>query len=168
MELIDKAITKKLLMSILFTIFLPAGILAIIFGATKGMTALLIVGIVMTVLGFYGSPILWINFGELKRLRMILNLILVENIYSAQEIAEHISSNVETVNSDINKLIIKGFLKGYLFKEGYLQLNRNKKQKMEDVKKYKCPNCGGFMEYNGIDYTCEYCGNVVKDLPNQQ
>lgn len=164
MELINKAITRKLIISILFTIFLPAGIVAIIWGASNGMTLVLVLGIVMTVLGFYGSPMLWINFGELKRLKVVLSLILVENIYSSQEIAEHLSTKVETVNDDINKLIIKGFLKGYLFKDGYLQLNRNKKQKMEDVKKYKCPSCGGFMEYNGIDYICEYCGNVVKDV----
>ena len=38
--------------------------LAIIFGATKGITILLVIGIIATVLGFYGSPILWIKYGE--------------------------------------------------------------------------------------------------------
>ena len=42
----------KLMVAILLTIFLPAGILGIIFGASKGITMLLVAGIIATVLGF--------------------------------------------------------------------------------------------------------------------
>ena len=132
----------KLMVAILLTIFLPAGILGIIFGASKHITILLIAGIIATVLGFYGAPIAWIGVGTIKSNGVILNLIENENI--------------------INQLILKGYLKGYLFKNDILEINTNQKQTGDVREKTKCPNCGGPMEFDGINYVCSYCGNVVK------
>ena len=63
---IKKDCKKLLIISILFSIGFVVGIPAIIFGAIYGgaMIALMVVGIIMVVCGFYGAPILWIAYGE--------------------------------------------------------------------------------------------------------
>lgn len=152
----------KLMVAILLTIFLPAGILGIIFGASKGITMLLVAGIIATVLGFYGAPIAWVNFGSFKSNGVILNLIENENIYTVEDLASQTMRKSDEVRNSINQLILKNYLKGYLFKNDILEINTNQKQTGDVREKAKCPNCGGPMEFDGINYVCSYCGNVVK------
>lgn len=152
----------KLMVAILLTVFLPAGILGIIFGASKHITILLIAGIIATVLGFYGAPIAWIGVGTIKSNGVILNLIENENIYTVTDLASQTMRKPDEVRNSINQLILKGYLKGYLFKNDILEINTNQKQTGDVREKTKCPNCGGPMEFDGINYVCSYCGNVVK------
>lgn len=166
MEKLKKNIKFRFAMAMLFTLFLPAGIVSIIFGGTKGMTALLVVGIVMAVLGFYGSPMWWIGFGELKSKVVLMRLILNENVYSISELATQLSTTPENVNKDINYLILNNYLTGYLVHGDLLELNRNKKQDAKNTKKSKCPNCGGVMEFDGVNWICQYCGHTVSNDKN--
>lgn len=58
----SSVVTRKLIVALIATLMLPAGILLIVSGAKKN-TLMLVAGIVMTVIGFYGSPMCWIRFG---------------------------------------------------------------------------------------------------------
>lgn len=162
MKEFNQRLTLKLIFSIILSVLFPLGVLGIIFGAVKSNTLNLVLGIISTVVGFYGAPISWIAFGNQNRLKTLLNCIVFENMYSVEELATHLNSEKQNITKDINELILKGYLRGYIFKEGYLELNTNKKQTGSTNKTIKCNNCGGTMVYDGLNYVCEYCGNVIR------
>lgn len=160
MKELKKYTTKRLFVALLLTAFLPLGVFMIIYGASKGMGTVLGIGIGLAVVGFYGCPIAWVQYSSKTRWRTLLRLIEQENFYSSEQIAAHLSLKESDVARDINDLILHGFLKGYVFKDGILRLNTFKKQSEKDVLKRPCPNCGGLAAYNGIDFVCPYCGSV--------
>lgn len=162
MDFYNKKVRQNLIMAIFLTLFFPIGVFGIIFGAANHITALLVVGIILTVLGFYGAPICWSTYGNKKSLDVYLRLILFENIYSLDDIATQTNTNKETVKQNILNLIQKGYLKGYILREDYLELNTNQKQSANTKKTAKCNNCGGTMTFDGINYVCEYCGHTER------
>jgi len=155
----SSVVTKKLIVAVIATLMLPAGILLIIFGAKRN-TLMLVAGIVMTVIGFYGSPMCWIKFGESKKLALVFRLIYSENMYTVDDIATQTTFPREDVTAYINTLISSGYITGFFFKDGKLILNTNKKQTESTSEMIKCPACGGTMRYDGLNYVCEYCGHV--------
>lgn len=162
MERYKKCTASKLILAIAFSIMLPAGIIGIILGATNGITSVMVIGIVFTVLGFYGAPICWISYGEHRGRGVVLRMIEQEHIYSVKDIATQVFKNEKEVTAIINKLILDGSLNGYIFRNGYIEVNTNKKQTGIITDKIKCPNCNGPMEFDGINYVCSYCGNAIK------
>ena len=60
---LKKSMRRCLLAAILLSVALPAGILMIIFGATGQRYVLMTFGIVFTVAGFYGMPMVWVRYG---------------------------------------------------------------------------------------------------------
>lgn len=160
MDYYNKKLISNLIISIMLTIFFPIGVLGIIFGATKHITILLVFGIILTILGFYVSPVMWGVYGNTKSLKIVLNLIVNEYMYSVSDIATHLNKSEEEIRTKISTLIEKGYLKGYIYKDGFLELNTNKKQTGEHTKTIKCTNCGGTMHLDGINYVCDYCGTV--------
>ena len=154
MKKLDAIINKYLLWSIVLTVGFPCGVVGIIMGATKGMPWLLGVGIALVVIGFYGAPMLWIKFGEYKSMKSTLGAIENDNIYTVSDICEQTSKNNATVVGEINKLIEKRCLVGFLFKnKDHLEANNNQKA----GRRVKCPNCGALME-TGTENGCPYCG----------
>ena len=151
-------VKSVLIVSLVLTIMLPAGILMIIFGAGKN-TLMLVFGIVFTVAGFYGAPIIWIKYGDCKRKAFVYRLITSENMYTVKDIVAQTSYQEEIVNNYINSLLSQGYITGYFFKDGKLILNTNKKQTEASSEKKKCPCCGGMMSSDGINFYCEYCGH---------
>ena len=127
MKELKRYTAKRLFVALLLTVFLPLGILMIVYGAYKRMGVVLGFGIAFTVLGFYGCPFAWIHYSSKTRWRAILRLIEQENFYSSEQIAAHLSLKETDVVRDINDLILYGFLKGYVFKDGVLRLNTFKK-----------------------------------------
>lgn len=104
MELYKKQQIIKLFFAILLTIFLPLGIISIVLGASKS-TALLIVGIICTILGFYGAPMVWMSFANNKQYGLVLRLILTENIYDLEDISSQISRNLDETKNLVLTLI---------------------------------------------------------------
>ena len=156
MKNLKKTIILNFVWAVILTIFLPSGILCVIFGAIKHLIPLIIVGILAIILGFYVMPILWIKFAENKQLNMILSAIEDDNIYQVTMLSEQFNRNKTEIIKAINTLIQKRYLTGYLFIEkDHLELNNNKKQIISS----KCPNCGStFSSKNDI---CEYCGYKI-------
>ena len=68
MDAIEKALKRLLVLSIAFSVMFAAGIPLIPVGASKGLWALMIVGIVFTAAGFYGTPMLWTAYGARRGL----------------------------------------------------------------------------------------------------
>lgn len=72
---LQKNLNVKLLTSIILSVMLPSGIAMIIVGATNResggalFTAIMAIGIVFVVLGFYGAPIAWMRYFPQKNTR---------------------------------------------------------------------------------------------------
>ena len=154
----NKSLSTMLAFSIILTLFFPLGIFGIVFGAVRDITALLGVGIGMTVVAFYGTPIMWTNFGDMKKMGSVLKLIENENFYSVSDIAIQLAEDEAWVEKTINKLIEKGFLQGYIYKNGTLTINNNVRQVRSS--ETKCPNCGGKLTTKDGQRVCEYCGTT--------
>lgn len=157
-----KKINALKALAIVLSISFPAGIFSIIYGATNGITPLLISGIVMTAVSFYGCPVAWSLFATNKQYETVLRLVTEENMYRVDEMAAHLMKKPEEITSAINVLVSGGYLKGFVFKDGVLYLNTNRKQTGKDVNSVRCKHCGGTVYYNGVNYVCEYCGSTVE------
>lgn len=78
-----KVLTAAVVMSVLFVVGIPA----IILGATNEIWALMILGIVFTVAGFYGMPLVWVSYASGFSLLRVVELVERDNVYSVEEIA---------------------------------------------------------------------------------
>lgn len=156
-----KSLSILLAFSVLLTIFLPLGIVGTVLGAVNELWVVFGLGIGMTVVGFYGSPLIWISYGEKKKVGIVLKLIECENFYSVESIATQLTQDYSWVEKAINKLIEKGYLKGYIYKDGKLSINNNVKQ--VKTSGTKCPNCGGRIVSKDSKMECEYCGTIFNN-----
>ncbi len=160
MQKINNLITTYFFISLGLSIALPLGILGVVFGAVKGMTALLVVGIVLTVLGFYVMPIMWIKYGEKRGDRSLLRMIEKDYLYTVSALALQSGYSENDVRARIKKMIMLGVLEGFLFINDELVLNENEKQEESVRPSVKCENCGAEIVYDGEKYQCEYCRSI--------
>ena len=90
--MIKKKITTLFIFSLLFTIFFPTGIvLTILYAKMSGglQIFLFVIGIIMIILGFYGSPILWINFANMKYFKSLVEQIKIDNVQDINQLAQN-------------------------------------------------------------------------------
>ena len=168
---IHKYRKSYLLFCIAISIICPCGIPFIPIGFVMGgpiWIAVAIVGIILTVFGFYGLPLFWSAFASVNRRSNVYAAITIDNLSSCTEIASQTNSNRDIVSKDVNWLLIKRYITGFLFDGEHLKVNE---KAVEEMKKKEprwsgtCPHCGGtkVIERNGKLY-CEYCGaDVTKD-----
>ncbi len=141
---------------------LPAGVLGVIFGAIQMNIPLLVIGIVLVVAGFYGMPILWVQYGERRRDRNLVRMVKEEGIYTLAGLAAQTGLAENVVLERVKKLLSGGELSGYLLVEDGLALNENRPQARPRGTK-KCENCGASMRFDGEKFVCEYCKTVAGD-----
>ncbi len=141
----------------------PAGVLGIVFGAVLGMIPLLVLGILLTVGGFYAMPILWIKYGERRGDRALLFMIEQEHLYTVKALALQTGQKESAIREKIKSLILSHILTGYLFRDDILELNENQKQTEGSRRTKKCDHCGALMAFDGLFFRCEYCKNVSED-----
>ncbi len=166
--MINSKLTRVLFFSILFSIFLPAGILLIVFNG--GHTSMLAIGIVLCVLGFYGCPMLWVNYGDLKTKKSICNQISLDSIQEIDTLAEINNQQPQQMLKTINDLISKRYLTGYEIVDGkYIVPKQNRTlskneilEKNGQIETLICPSCGAKVEVIGTNSYCPYCNTVVK------
>lgn len=161
-RLIDKAITKSFAIAFILSVGFVAGVPAIIFGATKGMTLLLVVGIIACVMGFYGTPIAWIMFGEKKKALRVVDCVTKEHILSVKEIAMQLQWNEKEVKEIVQKSIVNNYIDGYIFDGDNLTLNQKKAPKRERIQN-KCSSCGATLTKTDSGYFCPYCGTTFEE-----
>ncbi len=161
MEILNKQIRTLFYFSLFLSVALPLGILGIIFGAINGNIALLVIGIVFTVAGFYVMPILWVKYGERRGDRTLLRMIETEYIYTVAGLARQSGYDANNVRERIRRMIHSHVLVGYLFIDDTLVLNSNEKQQKAPVQAIKCQSCGAEMIHDGTAYVCSYCDSRV-------
>lgn len=152
MKKLKKDITIAFIIALIFSIMLVAGVPGIIMTAMHKHNFIAI-PIVCLVLGFYGTPLLWIWYANLMSYKSLLELIINEKIYDVNEIAQLINSTNTKAHSSVLALIKKGYLSGYKLINNTITINENKRQ----VLLYKCPNCGAQLEENNNKRYCPYC-----------
>ena len=119
MELAEKSKKRNFILALAFTIGLIAGIPCIVVGATnmgdnKGFVALLVFGIVGTVLGFYGSPLMWTRLATVNQELTVVQAVTQEHLYTVADLAQRLSVNGKTASDTLNNCIRKGYLVGYI------------------------------------------------------
>ncbi len=145
--------------ALLLSIGFPAGILCIVFGAVNDIVPLWVPGIVLTVIGFYSMPILWVRYAERRGDRLLLILIEQERIYTVAGLAEQTGYRHENIRMRVKRLIHSRMLVGYLFRDDTLERNARADRAHAPHGIKHCTQCGAAMVYVGDRYTCEYCGH---------
>ena len=119
MELALKAKKRNFALALILTLGLIAGIPCIVLGAinmgdNKGFVALLVFGIVGTVLGFYGSPLMWTRLATVNQELTVVQAVTQEHLYTVADLAQRLSVNGKTASATLNNCIRKGYLVGYI------------------------------------------------------
>lgn len=160
---IKKDCRKLLVVSIVLSAMFVAGIPFIVLGATNlssggGYVFLMIVGIVFTAVGFYGTPICWVQYGEKVSLKNLYEIITVDKMYNVKELSQNLNKNEKTIANQITTLIQKRYLVGFTFVDRQeLKVSDNVSKNTKIVNTKKCPNCGANLTISGNTGVCEYC-----------
>lgn len=159
MKSIEKKRRSLLIWAIIASACLPLGIAGTVIGAVKGIGVLLGFGIAAIVFGFYGAPILWIQFGQANSMKRLVIAVETDNLYTVGEIASVIGTNAKQADEKIRTAITKRYLIGYLYENGELRVNSNAK-KVAEKKTLQCDACGAkFVVDNRSEINvCPYCG----------
>ena len=131
MELAEKAKKRNFILALIFTVGLIAGVPFIVVGAinmgdNKGYIAMLVLGIVGTVLGFYGTPLLWVRVSTVNQELTVVRAVTQEHLYTVADLAQRLSVNGKTASATLNNCIRKGYLVGYIREGDSLVLNENR------------------------------------------
>ena len=116
-------------------------------------------GIICVVVGFYGSPFVWIKFGLNIGAKRVLECITIDNMLTTREISFQLNKNEMQVKNDIFLLIRKRYLEGYIFDGEKLTLNENEKPQKK-LKVGACERCGANLDVVDNKVHCPYCGNI--------
>lgn len=159
MKSIDRKRKSLLVWAIIASVCFPLGIAGTVTGATKGIGVLLGFGIAAVVFGFYGSPILWIQYGQAGIMRRLVVAVETDNLYTVKEIAAAIGRSEKETDERIRTAITKRYLVGYLYENGELSVNSNVR-KFAERKTVQCTACGAkfVTDANSPISVCPYCG----------
>ena len=166
MELAEKAKKRNFILALAFTIGLIAGIPFIVVGAinmgdNKGYIAMLVLGIVGTVLGFYGTPLLWVRVSTVNQELTVVRAVTQEHLYTVADLAQRLSVNGKTASATLNNCIRKGYLVGYIREGDSLVLNENRALAPTQFS-LVCAHCGATVQLQkGETSRCPYCGSVL-------
>lgn len=165
MNTISKKVNTVLFWALFSTVCLPVGIVMIILGASYGITAVLVTGIVATVFGFYGSPMFWVRYGSLKGLKALVAAVECDNLYSVSELASVLGCGEDETRNRIRAALAARYITGFTFDNDRLVVNTNVKQ-ANVAFTIKCDNCGApvVIEPSRADNRCEYCGKIFRNV----
>ncbi len=150
---------KLLIIACIISIMFVAGIPMIIFGATNSIMAVMALGIAFVVIGFYGTPLIWIAYAGNRTLKRVVDAVLEENLTTNEEIASQLQMREREVKNHITKAINKKYITGYLYDGKNLSANEKIPVKKTKIMQNRCVNCGGTLIERANGYECEYCGS---------
>lgn len=163
MQLLDKKVRVLLWTSVLVSVLFVAGIPMIIFGASRGVSLLLVAGIILTGGGFYATPLLWVAYGGQVVYRRLVYAVCREHILRTSELATQLGKGEEQTCQMIRVCIQKYYLPGYLFDGEVLTLNENT-DPHQQLRSFVCESCGArFACEPGQPAVCPYCKTVAKE-----
>lgn len=153
---------KRKIIAIIITILLVAGIPILIVGATHlhengGFVAMLVIGIVSVVVGFYGTPIAWVQVHSASRRVTLVRAVNEEHLYTVRELAARLNVISKEASLLMGECLRKGYLTGYLREGDRLYLNENTELKPTEYS-VECNRCGAYVTYTEKDAKCPYCG----------
>ncbi len=167
MEKISAHVKGLFIWSLTLSILAVVGIPMIVLGAVNSIWAVMVLGIVFVVAGVYVMPVLWVKFGETKRLKRMVFAVEKEYVYSVKDLALRFGMTEKSVASSIRTCIEKGYLIGYLFDGTEISANKNKPIK-DGMITVQCENCGANYSYEaGSHPKCPYCGGSNADTCRQ-
>jgi len=168
--MLNKKIINLLILSIIFSIFLPLGIFLIVFGSTNDSSASLVIGIVMCVLSFYGAPFLWMGFSENKRKKNLCDQIELDNIQEIEKLASINNKSFQQTLNDVKSLISKRYLQNFeIYNDKFIIPKQNKILSEDEILKKNgdifvktCSGCGAKVDIIGNQSSkCPYCGATI-------
>ncbi len=156
---IKSAVNRAFIWGLISAILFVVGIPMIVFGAMESIV-LMVFGIAFVVFGFYGSPMIWINYANLRSLKRVVDAVNEEHLLTNAEIASQLQTSEKAVKAQISKAIQKKYLVGYLYDGEKLTINEKTAPKKKTVAaQNKCANCGGTLTETENGYICDYCGS---------
>ena len=159
MDAIDKALKKRLITGIVFALLFAGGIPMIIFGAVRSAWALMAAGIAFAVTGFYGAPVVWVNYGNLAAAKRVAYAVTKEGLLTVRSIASQLSKSEKAVRDLLDECFRKGYLSGYVRQGDTIAPNEATTPK---EKAAECKYCGAKFAYSGDLAICPYCGAANK------
>ncbi len=160
MDAVNRSVRRAVILGILMTIMLIAGVPLIIVGAVKGWWPVMGVGIAFAVIGFYGTPMAWVNLPTKKQEQRIVSAIVDEHIYNVSELSQQLSLTDKEVRNILDVCFRKRFLDGYRRDGDNILLNEGKALGKQEYAA-ACPNCGAKFSYTKDAPRCPYCGSPV-------
>lgn len=141
-----------LIFAIVLSIMFVAGIPMIVLGAVNEIALVMILGIIFTVFGFYGSPFAWLRWFQLKSYYNIYHAITYDGITKVIDLISIFGMSMKQINTAITWLTSNRFLSGFFFDGNEL---KRIEPAVSQSKTRKCPNCGAGV----IGDVCEHCGS---------
>lgn len=158
MDKISKEVHILFFWAIFASIGFFVGIPMIVFGAVYALWVILALGVILVIFGFYGTPVLWVNYSSKRKLKNIVSSVVNEHIYTVTLLASRYSVSRNKMKTDLSECFKKGYLAGYLFDGENITANFTKAYS-EQVITVKCPNCGANCSFKASsDFICPYCG----------
>ncbi|MBR2909186.1 MAG: hypothetical protein IKC11_02435 [Clostridia bacterium] len=125
--------------------------------------AIAIMGIIFTVFGFYGMPLLWIKYGTLHGMKRLVIAIIEDNLLTVSELSMQLQLDEREVRNRITKALSKRYITGFVFDGQKLSLNENKKPAYK-VEVRTCDNCAARLEITDTEVYCPYCGTIYTKI----
>lgn len=165
MDKLKKDTGKFFIAALIMCILLPLGVLGIVFGAilqTWYGWIMLGLGAAVGLADFYVMPILWVKFGEYRKLQRIAASITDEHVYYIDMLAQRFQTRPNAMCDYVRTLIAKQYIQGYVFN------NKRFVMKLQQrTVSVHCPNCGSNVNIYGAEGICQHCGTLVKN-PNKK
>ena len=119
MEQVKRIVFRRLIISILFSILFIVGILFLVLGFTKHISALVIIGLFLTFLEIYLLPLLWFNFVAWCFYKKLYKEIMITNTITTLELATKLKKKDKDITKGINILFENSLLYEYRFVDQY-------------------------------------------------
>lgn len=158
---------KRKIIAIVLSIMFVAGLPILIVGATRlhqngGFVAMLVIGIVFVVLGFYGTPVAWVQVGAASRRANIVRAVNEEHLYTVKELAVRLNVSEKEASAALRECMQKGYLTGYLLEGDSVVLNENVALGPKEYS-VECSHCGAYVTSSGKGAKCPYCGCALPE-----
>ena len=139
--------------SLLTSIGFPAGVVALILGATNEKTLLMVLGLILLVVCFFALPFVWLKFASLLPKARLVNAVTKKGVKDIDVLANIFRKTPQEITIILNDLIAKGYLDHSVLYE----------EEVKSVVTYKCPNCGAPLIVKENSRVCEYCSAVYTE-----
>ncbi len=119
MKQIKKIVLGRLIAAIVFSILFVVGILFLVFGLSKHISALLIIGLFIIFLDLYLLPLLWFNFVAWCFYKKLYEEIIATNTITTLELATKLNKKDKDITKGVNVLFENSLMDEYRFVNQY-------------------------------------------------